>query len=291
MVGTFSGDDFEGWAVSMWVGLFGCVLGVAYPLCINAIQRLKDEYRSDLVLGWFTEEQKFRCLRELLWVNLGFSVLAPVLIWLIEQWDYELNWHWVCVVLAFQLAFIAWLLHDLIKVGNLIISYSSSRTLIDRCTDKDIFKIGVITIAADRNDNQVGYDKGMQKIYDIVHDEIEEWAKRDQNQKQVFVKDNNVEYLGAPIEPLTVSGNSLIVMQKKYLPCCVAQELEDKDFIPLVEGSRVYSTQPTKNDLRIRFAENMEILYPVKMPYVRLQVTYDNAAGDFDLSKIKKFQY
>ena len=76
--------EFSNNAISLLLSIFSVIVGMTYPLLLQAIQRIDEQYKSSRISKMFTEENIFRCFQWLVVVSIACAFASIFLLQLFE---------------------------------------------------------------------------------------------------------------------------------------------------------------------------------------------------------------
>lgn len=59
--------EFSNNSLSLLVSVFSLIMGMSYPLLLQAIQAIDEQYHSPRLSNMLLQERKFKCFRSLHW--------------------------------------------------------------------------------------------------------------------------------------------------------------------------------------------------------------------------------
>ena len=102
--------DFFNYNFSSLISIFAALMGMAYPLILQAIQRIDEMYNSSKLAAYFQKQWFFLLFSHLLFVSIPVSIVAPFLLY------YFRNFRWMIIlsaahaIIVFALAISAFIL-------------------------------------------------------------------------------------------------------------------------------------------------------------------------------------
>lgn len=157
--------DFFNYNFSSLISIFAALMGMAYPLILQAIQRIDDMYKSTKLATFFQNQWFFRLFSGLLLVSIPISVVAPFLLY------YHNSFRWMVVIstfhaiVVFALAISAFILFKFIlKTTNPIhfLMYLDCKLKNVHPPLTEIFQI--LKYASDKEDDEL-FQKTLESLY------------------------------------------------------------------------------------------------------------------------------
>lgn len=119
--------EFSNNSISSLVSIFSAIMGIGYPLLLQTIERLDEQYKSQRIARLFLQERTFKRFQWLLAISIAFAIMS---IFILEMLDgYEiLTDIWVTAHSAVTLM----LLYKMVMLVHLILIYYDSKDLLER---------------------------------------------------------------------------------------------------------------------------------------------------------------
>lgn len=118
--------DFSNNAVNVLNSIFSAVMGIAYPLIIQAIERLDEKYDSPRIAKLFKEETSFKTYQIMIVISIAFAFVSLYYPKIVDGHDLLMN-----IFVTIHSLIILTLLYSMIKIVNLIMDYYDPNSLID----------------------------------------------------------------------------------------------------------------------------------------------------------------
>ena len=68
--------EFSNNAISLLLSVFSVIVGMTYPLLLQAIQRIDEQYRSSRITKMLKEEKVFRLFQWLVTISIAFAFIS-----------------------------------------------------------------------------------------------------------------------------------------------------------------------------------------------------------------------
>lgn len=118
--------EFSNNALSLMCSVFSVVVGMAFPLLLQAIQRIEEQYVSSRIAKMLTSEPKFKCFQWNVAVSIVLAFASLFVLQLVEGNDF-LVIAWVSVQTLFSLS----LLVSMIALFYLMLTYYHADDLLE----------------------------------------------------------------------------------------------------------------------------------------------------------------
>lgn len=156
--------DFTNYTFSSLFSILASIYGIGYPLIIQAISSIYNQYDSDLISYRFSKEPVYKVFQILMIVNMVVAILAPFL--LQAEWFNQ-------VVITVQAVLVVTLIGCSIMLFRLILLFSNAGKLLERVEGEQIdgdnvMEILDIAIYADAQHNWDLYIKSLSKVFAYV---------------------------------------------------------------------------------------------------------------------------
>lgn len=118
--------EFSNNSLSLLVSVFSLIVGMSYPLLLQAIQRIDEQYHSPRLTNRFLHERKFRHFRWLIAISIACSFASIFVLQLLEgHTTLTIIWvSWHSLVTLF-------LLVSTIQIFYLVLTYYHPMELLD----------------------------------------------------------------------------------------------------------------------------------------------------------------
>ena len=118
--------EFSNNAISLLLSVFSVIVGMTYPLLLQAIQRIDEQYRSSRISKMLKEERTFRLFQWLVAISIAFAFISIFVLQLLDGYAI-LTIVWVTMHIL-----ITWLLlMSTISLVYTILTYYSPGELLD----------------------------------------------------------------------------------------------------------------------------------------------------------------
>lgn len=77
--------DFSDYTYSGLIGIFSAIIGMCYPLMLQAINGIDEKYRVARFVDLFKQEKVYNRFNVFLLLSIGFSVIAPFALFLMNN--------------------------------------------------------------------------------------------------------------------------------------------------------------------------------------------------------------
>lgn len=119
--------EFSNNAISLLLSVFSVLVGMTYPLLLQAIQRIDEQYRSSRITKMLKEEKVFRLFQWLVTISIAFAFISIFILQLLDDWP-TLTIVWVTIH-----TLLTWLLLvTTILLVYTIMTYYNPDELLDR---------------------------------------------------------------------------------------------------------------------------------------------------------------
>lgn len=118
--------DFTNYTFCALVSLLAAILGIGYPLFLESIRKIDEQYDSTHLSARFQRERVFLCYRMALLSSIVTSFCAPFLMLLLRADEVSI------IVVAVQSASLLWLVFQMLFMFQVIQDYYDPMRLIDR---------------------------------------------------------------------------------------------------------------------------------------------------------------
>lgn len=117
--------DFTNSSFSSLITIFSAIIGLAYPVLLQSIQRIDEQYNSTRLSSSFQNESVFKAFKKVLFINIIISILCPFIL-------YVSNINITVFVVTLQTIFISALLFTSFQQFEIIIIYYNPKKLQER---------------------------------------------------------------------------------------------------------------------------------------------------------------
>lgn len=119
--------EFSNNAISLLLSVFSVIVGMTYPLLLQAIQRIDEQYRSSRITKMLKEEKVFRLFQWLVTISIAFAFISIFILQLLDDCP-TLTIVWVTIH-----TLLTWLLLvTTILLVYIIMTYYNPDELLDR---------------------------------------------------------------------------------------------------------------------------------------------------------------
>ena len=77
--------EFSNNAISLLLSVFSVIVGMTYPLLLQAIQRIDEQYRSSRITKMLKEEKVFRLFQWLVTISIAFAFISIFILQLLDD--------------------------------------------------------------------------------------------------------------------------------------------------------------------------------------------------------------
>lgn len=77
--------EFSNNASSLLLSVFSVIVGMTYPLLLQAIQRIDEQYRSSRITKMLKEEKVFRLFQWLVTISIAFAFISIFILQLLDD--------------------------------------------------------------------------------------------------------------------------------------------------------------------------------------------------------------
>lgn len=106
--------EFSNNAISLLLSVFSVIVGMTYPLLLQAIQRIDEQYRSSRITKMLKEEKVFRLFQWLVTISIAFAFISIFILQLLDD----------CLTLTIVWVTIHTLLTWLLLVTTILLVYT-----------------------------------------------------------------------------------------------------------------------------------------------------------------------
>ena len=156
--------DFTNYTFSGLLSILASIYGIGYPLIIQTIRSIYNQYDSDLLSCRFSKEPVYKVFQILMIVNMVVAILAPFLL--------QAGW-FNQVVITVQAVLVVALIGCSIMLFQLILLFSNAGELLKRVEGEQIDQNNVmeildIAIYADAQHNLDLYIRSLSKVFSYI---------------------------------------------------------------------------------------------------------------------------
>lgn len=139
--------DFPNYTFSAIISIFAAIVGMAYPLIHNTIQKIDEKYDSEGLADSFINERTYRLFQVSLYISIIFAILSPLLLLGIDNAVFATIWLYAHLLVTL------WLIISTIRLYNLMQIYIVATKLHNYLT---------------RSNNSLEYNRHIRKIAEIA---------------------------------------------------------------------------------------------------------------------------
>ena len=77
--------EFSNNAISLLLSVFSVIVGMTYPLLLQAIQRIDEQYRSSRITKMLKEEKVFHLFQWLVTISIAFAFISIFILQLLDD--------------------------------------------------------------------------------------------------------------------------------------------------------------------------------------------------------------
>lgn len=77
--------EFSNNTISLLLSVFSVIVGMTYPLLLQAIQRIDEQYRSSRITKMLKEEKVFRLFQWLVTISIAFAFISIFILQLLDD--------------------------------------------------------------------------------------------------------------------------------------------------------------------------------------------------------------
>lgn len=161
--------DFSNYTYAGLIGVFSAIIGMCYPLMLQAIDGIDEKYHVVRFVELFKEEKVYARFNVLLLLSISFAVIDPFALSLMNN----ILWMQVCVLVCHTLVILL-LLMCIIDLYRMILIYKDSHQFIEHLLQKtDFYVLELIDLAkyAAQNEDINLYNKCIQHVFDFLSKE------------------------------------------------------------------------------------------------------------------------
>jgi len=161
--------DFLYHSYSLTITIFAAVFGMAYPLMLQAIERIDDKYTSSVLATDLRKRWQFRTFN---WLIIICIILLPVLAFVLESTDSIQEKY---VIVSFATMLIVFLMVDVVWLVKQILVFYSPKELFEHLDNKDDIKNAdaLLDLAryAEKVDEFILYISSLTSVFKYILDE------------------------------------------------------------------------------------------------------------------------
>lgn len=192
--------DFFDYNFSSLISIFAALMGMAYPLILQTIQRIDEMYKSTKLGAFFLKQWFYRLFHHLLLLTIPISIATPFLLYYYCDYSWMIIVSTVHTIMVFALAISTFILFKYIVMAtnpSKFLKYLKHKLNGDYPTLTEIFQIE--KYASDKEDDELFSDANRSILeflcsyrkYKRDDDETEVWKMLRELYKQHSVRDNN----------------------------------------------------------------------------------------------------
>ncbi len=141
--------DFTNSSFSSLITIFSAIIGLAYPVLLQSIQRIDEQYNSTRLAYRFQQENVFKFFKRVLFINIIISILCPFIL-------YISNINTTVLFVTLQTIFISALLFTSFHLFEIIRIYYNPKKLLERLKySLEKKKTSMMNILKKREDNKL----------------------------------------------------------------------------------------------------------------------------------------
>ena len=196
--------SFTDYSFSTYISIFAAVIGLGYPLILQVIQRMNEQYTSIRISNLFTSEKTYKCFQGLLFVSLFFALVSSFVLEILEGIDNALIiWISVHCIVTFLLVLFS------IIIFQLMLVYYNPDALLDHImrlgTGAHLLEIYDIAQVASKTDEENLYKRSMRVLMRELHNSLVEKAKSDTSKLEGVTLEPHQQQLLNQIQRITCS--------------------------------------------------------------------------------------
>lgn len=158
--------DFSDYTYSGLIGIFSAIIGMCYPLMLQAINGIDEKYHVARFVDLFKQEKVYNRFNVFLLLSIGFSIVAPFALFLMNN----ILWMQVLILTCHTFVVLCLLLH-VIGLYHMILIYNTPRLffehLIKMPNDCLLELIDLAKYAAKNEDSSL-YNACIQHVYELL---------------------------------------------------------------------------------------------------------------------------
>lgn len=158
--------DFSDYTYSGLIGIFSAIIGMCYPLMLQAINGIDEKYHVARFVDLFKQEKVYNRFNVFLLLSIGFSIVAPFALFLMNN----ILWMQVLILTCHTFVVLCLLLH-VIGLYHMILIYNTPRLffehLIKMPNDCLLVLIDLAKYAAKNEDTSL-YNACIQHVYELL---------------------------------------------------------------------------------------------------------------------------
>lgn len=158
--------DFSDYTYSGLIGIFSAIIGMCYPLMLQAIDRIDEKYHVSRFVELFKEEKCYCRFNKLLLLSIIFGVADPFALFLAN------NILWIqLLVLASHTLLVLLLLLNVVEMYRMILVYYNPKSFFNHLmkTPEDyLLELEDFAKYAAKNEDYSLYNSCMERIYELL---------------------------------------------------------------------------------------------------------------------------
>ncbi len=158
--------DFSDYTYSGMIGIFSAIIGMCYPLMLQAIDRIDEKYHVSRFVELFKKETVYGRFNRLLLLSIAFAVIEPFVLYIMSG----ILWMQLLVLVGHTLLVLVLLLH-VVALYRLILIYNDPRLFYEHLMKiPGEFVLELIDLAkyAAKRENASLYNACIQRVYEIL---------------------------------------------------------------------------------------------------------------------------
>lgn len=151
--------DFFDYNYSSLISIFAALMGMAYPLILQAIQRIDEMYNSSKLAAYFQKQWFSHLFSRLFLVSIPVSFVAPFLLYFFRDFSWMMLLSAAHAIIVFALAISAFILFKYIMMTtnpSKFLKYLNSKLSGSHPPLTEIFQI--LKYASDKQDDELFND-------------------------------------------------------------------------------------------------------------------------------------
>lgn len=158
--------DISGSTCSGLIGIFSAIFGMCYPLMLQAIDKIDEKYKVVRFVELFKEEKVYRRFNKFLLLSIGFSVIAPFALYLMNN----ILWVQILVLMSHTFVVLCLILHAIRLFDMILIYYNPELFFAHLLKKPDDYLLELIDLAkfAAKKENTSLYNSCIQHVYELL---------------------------------------------------------------------------------------------------------------------------
>lgn len=161
--------DFSDYTYSGLIGIFSAIIGMCYPMMLQAIDGIDEKYHVVRFVELFKEEKVYFRFNILLLLSIAFAVIDPFALYLMNN----ILWMQVSVLVCHTLVILLLLLH-VINLYRMILIYKDSHQFVKHLVKKPgVYVLELIDLSkyAAQNEDISLYNECTQYVSNFLSNE------------------------------------------------------------------------------------------------------------------------